>query len=135
MEKLRIAEIEQANGLTIGQVCQKLGITEKTYFLWREKYGGMKSEEARRLKELELENERLKRIVADLVLDNRMLREVAKNCPDARASTGVDRDVVRDVRNLRTAGLPSAGSIAIDTSAWGCAQIARSGVVRPPGIR
>ncbi len=43
VEKLRIAEIEQANGLTIGQVCQKLGITEKTYFLWREKYGGMKS--------------------------------------------------------------------------------------------
>ena len=78
VEKLRIAEIEQANGLTIGQVCQKLGITEKTYFLWREKYGGMKSEEARRLKELELENERLKRIVADLVLDNRMLKEVAK---------------------------------------------------------
>lgn len=78
VEKLRIAEVEQANGVTIAQVCQKLGITEKTYYTWREKYGGMKSEEAKRLKDLEVENERLKRIVADLTLDNRMLKEVTK---------------------------------------------------------
>ena len=78
VEKLRIAEVELASGVTIGQICQKFGISDKTYYLWREKYGGMKSEEARRLKDLEVENVRLKQIVADLTLDNRMLKEVAK---------------------------------------------------------
>jgi putative transposase len=76
--KLRAAEIDLANGMTIGQVCQKLAISENTFHRWRQQYGGMKAEDAKRLKELEVENERLKRLVAQLSLDKHMLQEVAQ---------------------------------------------------------
>lgn len=76
--KLRSAEIELAAGLTIGQVCQKLAISEQTFHRWRAQYGGMKADAARRLKELEAENERLKRVVAQLALDKQMLQEVVQ---------------------------------------------------------
>jgi putative transposase len=79
--KLRAAEVDLAAGLTIGQVCQKLAISEQTFHRWRARYGGMKADDARRLKELEVENERLKRIVAGLALDKQMLQEVVgKKC-------------------------------------------------------
>jgi transposase-like protein len=83
IEKLRLAEIELANGATIGQVIVKLGVTEKTYYRWRAQYGGMKAEEARRLKELEVENARLRHLVADLSLDVHVLKEVAKKASSA----------------------------------------------------
>jgi putative transposase len=76
--KLRQAEGDLGQGLTIGQVCQKLGVSENTLHRWRAHYGGMKAEEAKRLKELEAENARLKRLVADLALDKQMLQEVAQ---------------------------------------------------------
>jgi putative transposase len=76
--KLRAAEVEQASGLTVGQVCQKLAISEQTFHRWRAQYGGMKADEAKRLKELEAENERLKRLVAQLALDKQMLQEVVQ---------------------------------------------------------
>lgn len=74
--KLRQAEVELSNGSTIAQVCQKLGICEQTLHRWRNQYGGMKSDDAKRLKDLETENARLKRLVADLTLDKLMLQEV-----------------------------------------------------------
>lgn len=74
--KLRDADVDLAGGATIGEVCQKLEISEQTYYHWRNQYGGMKAEEAKRLKELEQENVRLKRLVADLSLDNQMLKEL-----------------------------------------------------------
>lgn len=73
--RLREAESELNAGQTIGQVCQKLGISEQTFHRWRNQYGGMKSEAARRLKELEQENLRLKKAVADLALDKQILKE------------------------------------------------------------
>lgn len=73
--KLREAEAELNAGQTIGQVVQKLGISEPTFHRWRNQYGGMKSEAARRLKELEIENQRLKKAVADLTLDKQILKE------------------------------------------------------------
>ena len=76
--KLRQAEADLAAGLTLGQVCQKLGISEQTFHRWRHRYGGLKAEDAKRLKELAAENARLKRLVADLLLDNQMLQEVAR---------------------------------------------------------
>jgi putative transposase len=76
--KLRQAELDLGQGLTIGQVCQKLGISEQTFHRWRNQYGGMKADEAKRLKELETENARLKRLVAELALDKHMLQEVAQ---------------------------------------------------------
>lgn len=76
--KLREAEAMLGAGQSVGQVVQRLGVSEQTFSRWRNQYGGMKSGEARRLKELEQENARLKRAVADLTLDNQMLKEVAE---------------------------------------------------------
>jgi transposase-like protein len=76
--KLRQAEAELAQGASVGQVCQQLGISETTFNRWRLQYGGMKADEAKRLKELEGENARLKKLVAELSLDKQMLQEVAQ---------------------------------------------------------
>ena len=74
--KLREADGELAAGRSIGEVCQKLGVSEATFHRWRNQYGGMKVKEMKRLKELEKENQRLKKIVADLELDKAILNEV-----------------------------------------------------------
>jgi transposase-like protein len=76
--KLREADAMLAGGATIAQVCQQLAVSEATFHRWRQQYGGMKAQEAKRLKELEIENARLKKLVADLALDNSMLKELAK---------------------------------------------------------
>ena len=78
IRKLREAERLQADGAVIASVARQLKISEQTVHRWRGQYGGMTADDARRLKELERENARLKRIVADLSLDNAALREVAK---------------------------------------------------------
>ena len=76
--KLREAEVLLSQGSTVGEVSRKLGVTEQTYYRWRREYGGMRVDQARRLKELEKENGRLKRLVADLTLDNAILKEVTR---------------------------------------------------------
>ena len=78
VKKLRDADAMLGAGKTIGEVCQTLGVSEPTFHRWRNQYGGMKSEEARRLKELELENNRLKKLLAEAELDKAMLKELAK---------------------------------------------------------
>ena len=75
--KLREAEIELAKGHKTPEVVRKLGITEQTYYRWRKEYGGLRVDQARRLKGLEKENGRLKKLVADQALDNAILKEVA----------------------------------------------------------
>jgi putative transposase len=76
--KLREAEVLLSQGSTVGEVSRKLGVTEQAYYRWRREYGGMRVDQARRLKELEKENGRLKRLVADLTLDNAILKEVTR---------------------------------------------------------
>ena len=76
--KLREAEVVLAQGQSVGQVVRKLGVSEQTYYRWRREYGGMKVDQAKRLKELERENSQLKKIVADQALDNAMLRELSR---------------------------------------------------------
>jgi transposase-like protein len=75
---LRKAEVELANGKSIKDVCRGLGVSEQTYYRWRREYGGMKVTQAKRLKALEKENQHLKRAVADLTVDNLILREAAE---------------------------------------------------------
>ena len=75
---LREAEVLQSQGMTIGEISRKLGITEQTYYRWRKKYGGMRVDQAKRLKELEKENIRLKKLVADLSLENDILKETVR---------------------------------------------------------
>ena len=75
IRKLREADTMIAAGKTIGQIAQALEISEQTFHRWRNQYGGMKAEEAKRLKSLEEENKRLKKLVADLTLDRDILKE------------------------------------------------------------
>jgi transposase-like protein len=75
---LREAEVLQSQGMTIGEISRKLAITEQTYYRWRKEYGGMRIDQAKRLKELEKENARLKKLVADLFLDNDILKETVR---------------------------------------------------------
>lgn len=78
ISKLREAEVLLSQGATVGEASKKIGVTEQTYYRWRKEYGGMRVEQARRLKELEKENSRLKRLVADLSVDNAILKEAVR---------------------------------------------------------
>jgi len=78
INKLREAGIMLSQGATVAVVSKKIGVSDYTYYRWRKEYGGMRVEQAHRLKELEQENCRLKKVVADLVLDNAILKEAAR---------------------------------------------------------
>ncbi len=75
---LRQIEVEIANGKTTPQACKEAGITQQTYYRWRKEYGGLKLDQAKRLKELERENSKLKRLVAELSLEKQILKDVAE---------------------------------------------------------
>ncbi len=85
INKLREAEVHLGQGMSVPEVSRKLGVTEQTYYRWRKEYGGLKTDQARKLKDLEKENARLKKLVADLSLDKAMLQEVASG-PRLRAA-------------------------------------------------
>ena len=81
INKLREAEIMLSQGAALSITLKKIGISDATYYRWRKEYGGMRIDQARRLRELEQENSRLKKLVADLSLDNAILKEAARgNC-------------------------------------------------------
>ena len=73
---LKQADVLASQGKTVEMVCREIGVSDATYYKWRKEYGGMGMDQARKLKELEAENKRLKRAVADLTLDNQILKEV-----------------------------------------------------------
>jgi putative transposase len=74
--KLREAEVLQGKGMPLEEVLRQIGISDATYYKWRKEYGGLRLDQAKKLKELEQENSRLKKAVADLTLDNMILKEV-----------------------------------------------------------
>ncbi len=78
INKLREAEVLLSQGSTLPVVWKKIGVSDCTYYRWRKEYGGMRIDQAKRLKELEQENSRLKRVVADLALDNAILKEATR---------------------------------------------------------
>ncbi len=78
IKKLREAEVLFSTGESVEQVCRKLGISDVTYYRWRKEYSGIKVDQAKRLKKLEQENSQLKKLVADLSLDNSILKEAAR---------------------------------------------------------
>jgi len=78
INKLREAEIHINQGIPVAEASRKIGITQQTYYRWRKEYGGLRIEQAKRLKSLEKENARLKKLVADLSLDNAILKEAAE---------------------------------------------------------
>ena len=75
--KLREVEVELGRGKTVAEAAKKIGVTEQTYYRWKKKFGGLRIDQAKRLKELEKENSRLKRLLADAELDKAILREAA----------------------------------------------------------
>ncbi len=78
INKLREAEVLISQGATASEASRKIEVTEQTYYRWRKEYGGMRVEQAKRLKEVEKENTRLKKLVADISLDNAILKEAAR---------------------------------------------------------
>lgn len=76
--KLREVEVLLGQGQTVGDICRSFNISEQTYYRWRKEYGGIRTNQVRRLKELEKENARLKKLVAELSLDNSILRETVR---------------------------------------------------------
>jgi putative transposase len=78
IQKLREAEIALSQGKTVAQACKAIEVAEQTYYRWRKEYGGLRLDQAKRLRELEKENARLKKLVADQALDNAILKEVAE---------------------------------------------------------
>ena len=78
INKLREAEVALAQGRTVAESSRQIGVTEQTFYRWRNEYGGLRIDQVRRFKQLELQNTRLKRAVADLTLDNQILREAAE---------------------------------------------------------
>jgi len=72
---LREADVKVSQGRNVGQICREMGVTEQTYYRWRKEYGGMKTAQIKRLKDLERENGRLKKAVAELTLDKQILKE------------------------------------------------------------
>jgi len=77
INKLREAEVYLGQGMSVPEVSRKLGVTEQTYYRWRKEYGGLKTDQAKKLKDLEKENARLKRLLAEAHLDKAMLQEIA----------------------------------------------------------
>ena len=78
IQKLREVERLQSEGQSIAHACKQIAVSEHTFYKWRQRFGGMKVDEAKRLKELETQNARLKRLVAEQALDNLMLKELAR---------------------------------------------------------
>ena len=78
IHRLREAEVELSRGKTIPEACKKIGVTDQTYYRWRREYGGLRIDQAKQFKELDRENSRLKKLVADLTLDNAILKEAAR---------------------------------------------------------
>lgn len=78
VNKLREAEVLLAKGASVAQASKQIGVSDQTYYKWRREYGGLKTDQAKRFKEMEKENARLKKLVAELSLDKAMLQEVAR---------------------------------------------------------
>ena len=78
ISKLREAEVLLSQGQTVGEICRSFNVSVQTYYRWRKEYGGIRTDQVHRLKELEKENARLKKLVAELSLDNSILRETVR---------------------------------------------------------
>ena len=87
VSKLRQIEVLQGQGMVIAEAVRQIGVTQQTYYRWRKQYGGMNRDQLKRLKELEMENQRLRRAVSDLTLDKLILKEAARGTAGPRSET------------------------------------------------
>ena len=98
--KLRQVEVLTAQGRTVAEAIRSIGVTEVTYYRWRQEYGGLKGDQVKRLKELEAENTRLRRAVADLTVEKLILREAASGTSEPLSSPCLHRACRRRVRRI-----------------------------------
>jgi transposase-like protein len=126
--KLRESEKLKAQGLTVAARCKRLGISEQTFFRWRIKYGALKEDEAQRLKALEQENSRLKRIVAEQALDISMLMESSRGTGKPGASPASGRSFDAPLPGLGAAGVPGRRAAPLDAAVWDPAAGVRAAV-------
>lgn len=109
--RLREVEVLCSQGKTVAEAARQIGVTEQTYYRWRKQFGGMNSSDAKRLKELEKENARLKKLVAGLSLDNAILKDVAReNSKPGKMKTSRSQGADR-IRMFPADGLPGTKSI------------------------
>ena len=111
---LREADRDLAKGLTVGDVCRKLGIAQNTYYRWRQRHAPAGDDPDRRCRELEIEVNRLKMLVAELLLDKQMLQDIAKKSGEPQPAAGRLGLLERGVWHLATADLPCHGAFALD---------------------
>ena len=117
VRKLREADRLLGEGNELPEVVKQLEVSEQTYYRWRNQFGGMKADDVKRLKELEAENARLKRIVADQVLENQALREVNREIGEPAAPAPGRPDAPGPPRVVGAAGVPVCRSAAVDAAA------------------
>ena len=120
--KLREAEIILAQGGTTGDACRRIAVSEQTYYRWRKEYGGLKTDQARRMKDLEKENLRLRRAISDLTLDKLILQEAARETSEPRATAALRRSCAKRTGGIGAKDLPGSWPASIDATqgaAWG----------------
>ena len=110
---LREADRDLAKGLTVPDICRKVGIAQTTYYRWRQQYAPDQVDSDRRCRELELEVDRLKKLVAELLLDKTMLQDIAKKSGEPRPAAGCRRLSQRAIQGLTAANLPGHGPVAL----------------------
>jgi putative transposase len=113
-QQIAFALPQAETGTSVADVCRKLGISEATFYRWKERYGGLMPSEVRKLKHLEEENGRLRRLVSDLSLDKEMLQEVLRKKFKACTGTGAGGPYTHLLSGRRPAGLPCANPASVD---------------------
>lgn len=111
--KLREVEIVLAQGASTAEACRRIAVSEQTYYRWRKEYGGLKTDQARRMKDLEKENLRLRRAISDLTLDKLICRRRRGETSEPRAAAALYRSCATRASGVRATGLPGAGSASI----------------------
>ena len=113
-QQIAFALQQAETGTSVADVCRKLGISEATFYRWKERYGGLMPSEVRKLKHFEEENARLRRLVSDLSLDKEMLQEVLRKKFKACTGTGASGSFTHLLSGRHAAGLPCADPASVD---------------------
>src|ERR1700693_2032974 len=114
--KLRQVDVLTSQGQSVAEAIRSIGVSEVTYYRWRQEFGGLKSDQVKRLKELETENTRLRRAVSDLTLDKLILQEAVRETTEPRASPRLHRACSRSAVGFRASRLCGARSAPLDAA-------------------
>ena len=114
--KLRQVDVLLSQGRPVAEAIRSIGVTQFTYYRWRKEFGGLKTDQVKRLKELEKENERLRKAVSDLTLEKLILRRLPRETSEPRPPSPLHRACHDEVRRVGAAGVPGPGAASLDTA-------------------